>query len=122
MIKWPLVGIIMACNACADLMSTAGMRRHGKVEDLRPTGVARLLRALARNWYVIGGIVANAIGFFVLMSLLSVADVSFAIPATAGSFVVETALAKILLGEQVHWQRWVGAIVVACGVALLALP
>lgn len=122
MIKWVLVGIIMACNACADLMNTAGMRRNGKVKDLHLRGIARLLRALARNWYVIGGIVANAIGFFALMSLLSVADVSFAIPATAGSFVLETGLAKILLGEQVHWQRWVGAIVVACGVALLALP
>ncbi len=122
MIRWVLVGIIMACNACSDLMNTAGMRRHGQVEDLHPRGMARLIRALSRNWYVLGGIAANAVGFFTLMALLSVAEVSFAIPATAGSFVLETALAKILLREEVHWQRWVGALVVACGVALLALP
>lgn len=120
--KWLLVGIIIACNSCADLMNTAGMRRNGKVEDLGPKGVARLVRALVRNRYVLGGIAANAVGFFTLLSLLSVANVSFAVPATAGSFVIETGLAKALLKEDVHWQRWLGACVIACGVALLALP
>jgi uncharacterized membrane protein len=48
--------------------------------------------------------------------------VSFAVPATAGSIVLETVLAKLILKEDVRWQRWFGAVVVACGVALLALP
>jgi drug/metabolite transporter (DMT)-like permease len=103
-------------------MDTAGMRRHGKVENFHPGAVAHLIRSLVSNRFIIGGISANAVGFFALMSLLSVANVSFAVPATAGSFVVETGLAKVLLHEDVHWQRWVGALVVACGVALLALP
>jgi drug/metabolite transporter (DMT)-like permease len=122
MIRWLLVGIIIVCNACGDLMNTAGMRLYGKVEDFGPRGLARLVRVLARNRYVVGGIVANAVGFFTLMSLLSVARVSFAIPATAGSFVLETGLAKVILKEDVRWQRWLGAAVIACGVALLALP
>ncbi len=122
MTKWMLVGILMLCNCCADLMNTAGMRRYSRVEDLRPRGIARLVRALARNRFVLGGIVANAAAFFTLMSLLSVANVSFAVPASAGSFVIETGLAKLILKEDVHWQRWLGAWVIACGVALLALP
>jgi drug/metabolite transporter (DMT)-like permease len=122
MSKWLLVGIIIVCNSCADLMDTAGMRRHGQVHDLRPRGILRLVRAIVRNRYVLGGIAANAVGFFTLMSLLSIASVSFAVPATAGSFVVETGLAKLILKEDVHWQRWLGACVIAAGVALLALP
>jgi drug/metabolite transporter (DMT)-like permease len=121
MTKWLLVGIIVSCNACGDLMNTLGMRRNGKVTDLAPSGIARLVRSLARNKYVIGGIAAMAVSFFALMSLLSIANVSFAIPATAGSFLIETALAKLILKEDVRWQRWLGASVVACGVALLAL-
>jgi len=121
MTKWLLVGLIVACNCCADLLNTAGMRRYGQVDDLRPKGIARLVRSLSRNRYVLGGIVANAVGFFALMSLLSVANLSFAVPATAGSFVLETGLAKTILKEDVHWQRWLGAAVIACGVALLAL-
>ncbi|HEY7388776.1 MAG TPA: EamA family transporter [Bryobacteraceae bacterium] len=120
--KWVLAGIIMMSNASADLLNTTGMRRHGGVEDFRPRGVARLLAALAKNRFVLGGIASDAVGFFTLMSLLSIANVSFAVPATAGSLVLETLLAKLILKEDVRWQRWFGAVVVACGVALLALP
>lgn len=122
MSKWALVGVIIACNASGDLMNTLGMRRNGKVTDLAPGGVLRLLRALARNGYVAGGVIAMALAFFALISLLSEANVSFAVPATAGGFLIETILAKLVLKEEVHWQRWLGAAVVACGVGLLALP
>ena len=120
--KWIFVAVIILCNCCADLMNTAGMRVNGKVEDLGPRGLVRFIRAVIRNRFVLAGIAANAVGFFTLMSLLSIANVSFAVPATAGSFVLETGLAKLLLKEEVHWQRWLGASVIACGVALLALP
>ena len=120
--QWVLVGIIVCSNSCGDLLNTAGMRLYGEVHDLRPTGLARLVGSLVRNRYVLGGIAANAVGFFSLISLLSVASVSFAVPATAGSFVIETGLAKLILKEDVHWQRWLGAFVIACGVALLAFP
>jgi len=101
-------------------MNTLGMRRHGKVRDLNATGIARMLKALARNGYVLGGIATMCVSFFAQMSLLSVAEVSFAVPATAGGFLLETVLARVILREQVHWQRWLGAGVVAAGVSLLA--
>jgi uncharacterized membrane protein len=62
-----------------------------------------------------------AISFFAFMKLLSVADLSFAVPASAATVVVETVLAKLLLKEQVDVRRWAGAGLVACGVVLLAL-
>jgi len=118
---WALVGVIILCNASGDLMNTLGMRQYGKVRDWHPNGLIRMLRSLAHNRYVIGGIFAMAVAFFALVALLSEANVSFAVPATAGSILLETVLAKIVLKEEVHWQRWLGAVVVACGVALLAV-
>ena len=113
--KWILVMIIVACNASGDLLNSFGMRRQGPVEKLT------VLRKLVRNGYVIGGVFAMAVAFFALLSLLSIADLSFAVPATAASYLVETILAKAILKEDVRWQRWLGAIMVACGVGLLAL-
>jgi drug/metabolite transporter (DMT)-like permease len=55
------------------------------------------------------------------MDLLSIAKLSFAIPATASSYLLETALAKYLLGEDVGWKRWAGASLVAIGVMLISL-
>jgi drug/metabolite transporter (DMT)-like permease len=114
-VKWALVATIVACNTVGDLLNAYGMRRHGEVRHVRRLG------ALVRNWPVIGGTVAMAVGFFALLSLLSMADLSFAVPATSASYLFETVFAKLLLHEDVRWERWAGACLVAAGVALLAL-
>lgn len=118
--RWLLVGLIVVCNGVGDLLNTAGMKRHGEVHQLGPRSIPHLLKSLSRNLYVVAGIAALAVSFFALLSLLSIAPLSFAIPATASSYVAETILAKYVLGEQVAWQRWLGATVIACGVVLLA--
>ena len=119
--KWIFVLTIVVCNATGDLLNAYGMRRQGEVRDFHPSALVRLLRALAHNRYVLGGIVAMAVAFFALLSLLSIADLSFSVPATSASYLLETILAKLILKEDVRWQRWLGGCLVACGVALLAL-
>ena len=118
--KWILVAVIALCNTSGDLLNTIGMRRHGRVHDFRPAGIGRLVLSLGRNPFVIGGVVMMAIAFFALLALLSIADLSFAVPATSASYLVETVLAKLILGEDVRKARWAGACLVACGVALLS--
>ncbi len=118
--RWALVGVIMLCNAVADVCNAAGMKHQGEVENLGAHAVAIMLRKIAHNHLVIVGIITMVIAFFALLSLLSIANVSFAVPATAGSFLIETVLAKVLLREDVRLVRWAGAILVAVGVALLA--
>ncbi len=118
---WLLVGIIVVCNTAGDVLNTAGMKRHGEVEHFTPHAIARLLVHLARNWWVVGGIASLIVSFGALILLLSIANVSFAIPATAASFLLETVLAKLVLKEHVTGKRWIGATLVAVGVALLSL-
>ena len=120
LLKWMLVLAIVVPGAIGDILNTLGMKRHGEVHDFRPGAIGRMLAALTRNRYVLGGIVAMAISFMAFMSLLSVADLSFAVPATAASYLLETILAKYILKEHVTRIRWVGACLVAIGVALLS--
>jgi drug/metabolite transporter (DMT)-like permease len=119
--KWILVAIIVLCNTAGDVLNTAGMKRHGEVEYFTPHAITRLLYHLAQNRLVIAGLAAMAISFASLVMLLSIAPVSFAIPATAAGFLLETIFAKIVLKEHVTWKRWIGATLVALGVALLSL-
>ncbi len=119
--KWALVGVIVLCNTLGDVLNTAGMKRHGEVEHFHPHALARLIAHLFRNPFVLGGIASLAVSFGALVMLLSIANVSFAIPATAASFLFETILAKLVLKENVTWKRWLGATLVACGVALLSI-
>ena len=117
--KWVLIVIIVACNATGDLLDAAGMKRHGEICDFGPRALARFIASLVHNRYVIGGVAAMAVAFIAQLSLLSIADLSFAVPASASSYFVETLLAKVLLGEQISRIRWIGAGFVAVGVALL---
>lgn len=117
--KWILVAIIALSNTVGDLLNTAGMKRIGAVEDLGFGSFAQLSLAVLRSPMVLGGIAALAVGFFAVMSLLSIATVSFAIPATASSYLVETLLAKYILKEDVRWRRWAASAFVVVGVVLL---
>lgn len=117
--KWLLVLVIVCCNATGDLLDAFGMKRHGEVRDFRPRSIVHLAWELVRNPYVMGGIAAMALGFAAQMSLLSIAELSFAIPASASSYVLETVLAKFILGEHINKMRWFGAALVAAGVLLL---
>lgn len=118
--KWLLVGIIALCNTVGDVLNTAGMKRQGEVEDLGARSLFSMVRKIIRNPLVLGGFAALAVGFFALVSLLSITTVSFAVPATAVSYLLETMLAKYVLGEDVKWRRWAAASLVACGVFMLS--
>jgi drug/metabolite transporter (DMT)-like permease len=117
--KWILVAIIATSNTVGDLLNTAGMKRIGPVEDLSLPSLVQLCFAVVRSPMVLGGVAALAFGFFAVMSLLSISTVSFAIPATASSYLIETLLAKYLLKEDVRWRRWAAAGLVVIGVVLL---
>ena len=119
--RWLLIALIVIPGTLADVVNTIGMKRNGEVCDFRPLSLFRLIASLARNPYVAVGVPAMALSFFALMALLSISDLSFAVPATAFSYVLETALAKYILKEQIGWRRWTGALLVGCGVLLVAI-
>jgi len=120
--RWTMVAIIVGATALGDVLQSFEMKRHAvSVNELRPDHWAQTLRNLARRWPLVLAVFLMAISFFAFMKLLSLADLSFAVPATAASVVLETLLARVLLGESVTALRWVGAFCVACGVVLLAM-
>jgi uncharacterized membrane protein len=62
-----------------------------------------------------------AVSFFAFMALVSMSELSFAVPVTAASCILETIFAKYLLKEHIGRARWTGVMLVAAGVVLLAL-
>lgn len=117
--KWLLILVIVACNAAGDLLNSRGMKLEGEVRDFAPSGLARLIAHLVHNRYVIAGVGIMACGFLAQLWVLSITDLSFAIPATASGYILETVLARVVLGEHVTALRWIGAALVAVGVMLL---
>lgn len=119
--KWLLVSVIVAATSCSELLQAYGMKRHGEIHDFRPGPLGRAFRRVVRNPHVTASVLFMAISFFAFLFLLRIADLSFAVPATAATYVLETVLAHYLLKERIGLKRWAGALLVACGVALVAL-
>ena len=117
---WVYIAIIVLATTVGEVMQAMGMRQHGEIH-FHPNALGSAAATLVRNRFVIASVIAMAVSFFAYMALLTVADLSFAVPATAVTYVLETILAKYVLKENVGVGRWAGASLVACGVALLAL-
>jgi drug/metabolite transporter (DMT)-like permease len=117
---WALVALIVSGTVAGDTLQSFEMKRHGEIR-FRESGLRRVARTLALKKCLILAIVCMAVSFFAFMTLVSEADLSFAVPASAASFVFETILARVVLKERVDAKRWLGAALVAGGVALLAV-
>ena len=116
---WLLLSIMIAATAASDLLQSYEMKRLAP-QPVDGRGLANLLKTIARRRYLVLSIVCLAISFFSFMALVQAAPLSFAVPASAGSFIVETILAKFVLKEQVGARRAAGSLVVLAGIALLA--
>ena len=121
MTRWGLVGLIVLATSVGEVLQSMGMKNLGEIHDFSPGALRCVAARLVQNRYIIASVLAMAVSFFAFMALVSVAELSFAVPVTASSIILETVLAKYLLKEQIGWKRGTGALLVACGVALLSI-
>ena len=112
--RWLLVAAIVGSTTAGDLLQSFEMKQH------KQSSIAETVGFLHRPLLLLS-ILCMAVSFFAFLALLKIADLSFAVPATAATVVVETLLARIVLKERVDGRRWAGAVLVALGVALLAV-
>lgn len=111
--------LLIISGTGGEMCVSRAMKTVGEVQDFRPQALARVvLRALTVPWMWIG-LAMMTMGFFALLGLLSLANVSFVFPATALSYAAGALGGKLFLGERVTPQRWLGVLIVSVGVALV---
>jgi len=115
---WTLVAITVLATALSDLLQSYEMKRAG-TQWVGARGFARLLHLIVERRYLLLSILCLAVSFFAFMALVQAAPLSFAIPASAGSFILETVLARLILKERIGPRRAGGTLLVLCGVVLL---
>ena len=121
MLKWVLILCTVFASSAGDILCAKGMS-EGSELDLHLTGILHAVEYIVTRKLVILGYVCYAVAFFSLMGLLSVAQLTVAIPATAFSFVIDTLGARFILHERIPWKRWIGVICVSAGVVLAVKP
>ena len=116
--KWLLVTAMVTATVMADLLQSHEMKRAGE-QSVSARGFARLLQQIARRRLLFLGVACNAVSFFTFMALVQTEPLSFAVPASSASFVLETVLAGFVLHEHIGVRRTAGALAVLAGVVLV---
>jgi drug/metabolite transporter (DMT)-like permease len=116
-----MVAAIVLTATAGDVLLASAMRRVGDLDSIKERqGLTGAIRAVVSEGRFLGGVAFMALSFFSLLFSLSHADVSLIAPA-AGSltFVSNAVAARWMLHENVDRRRWLAAVLVCCGVALL---
>lgn len=116
-----LMGIAIIAVTLGDIWMSQCMKGVGqlKVSSLGDLfSVAGRILSVPKFWMAVSGM---ATFFFIWTSILSYADLTFVLPLTALTYVLNALLAPWLLGEVVSPTRWAGVLLISSGVALVAL-
>jgi uncharacterized membrane protein len=116
-----MLGIVVFAGTGGELCLTRAMKLAGEVMSFHPRAIFRAMGRAGKSGWMWIGFGLMAISFFSLLALLSWANVSFVIPATALSYVAGAAGGKVVLGERVSARRWMGVALVCAGVALVCV-
>jgi len=119
---WLGIVAVVVTSVTGDVLLSKAMKQVGDVGQLRRSiGTMRVVGRILRNPIFMAGVFVMALSFYSLLFGLSWGDVSLVAPAAASlTFVGNAIAAKLFLHERVDRRRWIAALLVAGGVALLA--
>ena len=119
---WSAIFAIVFASVVGDVLLARAMRAVGDVGALRRgAGIGAVIGRTLGNPNFLFGVMAMAVAFFCLLFALSWGDVSLVAPAAASlTFIGNAVAARMFLHEKVDRRRWIAAVLVAGGVALLA--
>src|SRR5262245_57870561 len=119
---WIGILIVVFFSVVGDVLMSQAMKQVGDVHEFwRRSGLWAVVGRVLSNPNCFLGVTAMAVAFFSLLFALSWGDVSLVAPAAASlTFIGNAFAAKIFLHEKVDRRRWIAAVLVAGGVALLA--
>jgi drug/metabolite transporter (DMT)-like permease len=104
------------------VLITRGMKEIGDISTVSPLQFLRVVKNILSNRNFLCGVFCLAISFFSFLIVLSWADLSFVVPATAVVYVVSILGAKFILKEKISQLRWAGTLLVCIGVAMVCIP
>jgi drug/metabolite transporter (DMT)-like permease len=113
------LSIVVLAGTSGELLVAHAMKQAPRVQTFTPSAVTALLERAFRAAAMWIGLGLQALAFFALLALLSWADLSFVVPATALSYAVGAAGSALFLRERVDRTRWTGVLLVCLGVALM---
>lgn len=111
-----LLVLLVILNSAGNFFFGVGMKRIGAFQGWSSAALRAAFVAVFSNAWIWLGIISMLLFLGALMLVLSWADFSYVLPATAAMYVVVPLLGHFVLGESVTGLRWVGVALITVGV------
>lgn len=115
------LSLLVVFQVLGDVWLSRGVRQMGEVNTLNPSSVLAFgIHALTNPWVVLGILFLIA-ALLLYLAVLSWLDLSYVMPMTASSYVLNALLAWLILGESISQVKWAGTLTVSIGVLIVGL-
>ncbi len=114
-----LVFLMVLTSSVGDVLLSKGMKQVGSVNVASPALLATAFVHTITNGMIWLGILSFLLFFVCYMLVLSWADYSYVMPASAMVYAIVPLLGYALLGEAVTSTRWAGVGCICLGVMLV---
>lgn len=114
-----LLVLMVLFGSVGDVLLSKGMKQVGEVTDWSLSGLSGMFLQVFTSPTIWLGICCLILFFVGYMLVLSWADFSYVLPATATSYAIVPLLGYLLLGEMVSSVRWTGVAFICLGVMLV---
>ncbi len=120
---WAAIALIVLASTTGDVLLSHAMKSVGDVGELwKRHGLFKVVGSVLATPTFFFGLLAMAVAFYSLLFALSWGDLSLVVPASASlTFVANAFSARLFLHERVGRRRLLAALLVAGGVALIAI-
>ena len=115
-----LVVLLIILNSAGNFFFGLGMKRIGAVKGWSLPALHSAFVAVFSSGWIWLGIISMLLFLGALMIVLSWADFSYVLPATAAMYAVVPLLGHFVLGESVTALRWTGVALICAGVLFVA--
>lgn len=115
------VAFAVCMSTIGDLFIAVGMRKVGAVSWQGVRAIPSQILRVLRTPQIPLSVVFLALFFFTWLALLSRADLSYILPMTAATYILNGLAASPILGEKVSGKRWLGIFIITIGVVMVTL-
>lgn len=113
------IGLIIVLNPLGNALLREGMNHMGAPSRWTYHALALFFWQAFQSGTVWLGMSFLLLFLICYMSVLSWADYSYVLPASATSYLVVAFLGSVVLGEHVPFQRWMGIVLICAGAVLV---
>lgn len=115
-----VITIAVLAQAVGNTLLSKGMKNIASLPSFSDGFSVMMLVNAMQEPIIWAGIVLLIVFFACFLSALSWADLSFVLPATASGYILNVFFASRYLEEPVSASRWLGSMLIFCGIALVA--